>query len=412
MASIETNINFIKELLSSEKITVAQNNEILDLLAKEISVFSQVKSSEQENKIDSKSNSIEHNPYKVIQTLKKFTYDQRLKWTVHLWDGGINYKSYREFMEDLDQEITSFKTLKKEFFDLKSYNSEIYQILFSFVFQNAPVVTKEGKVIPYKWGRDEIKIGWRFPTDLLEDWADKKGNWTEHKKSPFTMPLVGADVQIIKTIVNGAKEKTELKTFNAVVNQFKKEIEFRGSAFYRMIKRELEKLNGVFPKDKLPNDTDLQNIFYKNHEFFACTWQFELALDRIFDGLANPDSDRPAPFEYPIEFFSENINEGDLNYKKVEILHKGSFSEATYKDNLKLQGKGGDTQILIKILTSVCNFSIESKFYLTQGSELKSYRIDYLYDDIGQINDQYISREPILLSEPALGFKYIFKFPI
>ena len=408
MASIETNMKFVKELFSLDKITIVQKNEILDLLAKEISVLTNIRLNEQENKIDTKSNVVEHNPIKVIETLKKFTYDQKLKWTVHLWDGGIKYKSYREFMEDLDQNIASLKPLKKEFVDLKSYNLKIYQILFSFVFQDAPVVTKEGTVIPYKWGRDKIKIGWRFPSGLLEDWADKKGNWTEHKKSPFTMPLVGADVQIIKTIFNGVEEEIELKTFNAVVNQFKKEIEFRGSAFYRMIKRKLEILSGVFPHDKLPNDIDLQNIFYKNHEFFASTWQFELALDRIFHGLAN----RPTAAEYPIEFFSENINEGELNYKKVEILHKGSFSGATYKGNLKLQGKGGDMQELIKTLTSVCHFSIESKFYSPEDSSLKSYRIDYLYDDIGQINDQYISKEPILLSEPALGFKYIFKFPI
>lgn len=408
MASIEANMAFVKELLSLDKITVNQNNEILDLLAKEIYGLTQVKSNEQENKIDSKSNFIEHNPYKVIQTLKKFTYDQRLKWTVHLWDGGINYKSYREFMEDLDQKTASVKPLNKEFVDLKSYNPLIYQLLFSFVFQDAPVVTTEGKVIPYRWGRDKIKIGWRFPAGLLEDWADKKGNWTENKKSPFTMPLVGADVQIIKTIVNGAEEETELKTFNAVVNQFKKEIEFRGSAFYRMIKRKLEILNGVFPQDKLPNDIDLQNIFYKNHEFFASTWQFELALDRIFHGLSN----RPTAAEYPIEFFSENINEGNLNYKKIEILHKGSFSGATYKGNLKLQGIGGDMQELIKTLISVCHFSIESQFFSTNHNKLQSYRIDYLYEGVGSINDQYISREPIQLSEPTLGFKYIFKFPL
>ena len=401
-------MTFVKELFSLDKITIVQKNEILDLLAKEISILTNIRLNEQENKIDTKSNFVEHNPFKVIETLKKFTSDQRLKWTVHLWDGGIKYKSYREFMEDLDQNIASLKSLKKEFVDLKSYNLKIYQILFSFVFQDAPVDTKEGTVIPYKWGRDKIKIGWRFPSGLLEDWADKKGNWTEHKKSPFTMPLVGANVQIIKTIFNGAEEETELKTFNAIVNQFKKEIEFRGSAFYRMIKRKLEILSGVFPQDKLPNDIDLQNIFYKNHEFFASTWQFELALDRIFHGLVN----RPTAAEYPIEFFSENINEGELNYKKVEILHKGSFSGATYKGNLKLQGKGGDMQELIKTLTSVCHFSIESKFCSPEDSSSKSYRIDYLYDDIGQINDQYISKEPILLSEPALGFKYIFKFPI
>ncbi len=394
---------FVRELLSSDKITIKENNEILDLLAKEISGLTQVNSNEQENKIDSKSNFIEHNPYKVIQTLKKFTSDQKLKWTVHLWDGKVKYNSYREFMNDLDLKPDSSISLKKEFFDLKLYNPDIYEIIYPFVFQD-----KLNNDIPFKWGRDNIKLGWRWPAGLLEDWADKKGNWTEQKKSPFTMSLAGADVQIIKTKVNGAKEETELKTFNAVVNQFKKEIEFRGSAFYRMIKRKLEILSGVFPQDKLPNDIDLQNIFYKNHEFFASTWQFELALDRIFHGLAN----RPTAAEYPIEFFSENINEGELNYKKVEILHKGSFSGATYKGNLKLQGKGGDMQELIKTLTSVCHFSIESQFFSTNDNKLKSYRIDYLYDGVGAINDQYISREPILLSEPAMGFKYIFKFPL
>ena len=121
---------------------------------------------------------------------------------------------------------------------------------------------------------------------------------------------------------------------------------------------------------------------------------------------------RPTASEYSIEFISEDISEGDLKYKKVEILHKGSFSGATYNGNLKLQGKGGDMQALIQTLTSVCNFSIESKFYSADDNKLQSYRIEYLYDGVGSINDQYISREPILLSEPALGFKYVFKFPL
>ncbi len=410
MASIEANMAFVRELLSSD-ITVEQSKEILGLITKEISALIEVKSNEQESKIDSKSNFIEHNPYKVIETLKKFTYDQKLKWTVHLWDGGIKYESYREFMDDLDHKPDSGISIQQEFYNLKKYNPIVYKILFSFVFQNELNII-EGKEIPYKWGRDDLKIGWRWPNGLLEDWADKQGNWTEKKRSPFTMPLIGENIQKIKINTNGIEEEEELKTFNAVVNHFKKEIEFRGSAFYNMIQRKLDILRGVFPPDKLPKDSEVQDVFYNNHEFFASTWQFESALERIFKGLVNPTDDRPNPTEYPIEFFSKNISEGDCNYKKVEILHKGSFSGAAYKDKLQLQGKGGDMQELIKTLTSVCHFSIESKFYSQDDSELKSYRIDYLYDDIGKIDNQYISREPALLNEPALGFKYIFKFPL
>ena len=50
MASIETNMAFVKELLSSKKITDDQSKEILDLLAKEFSALIQVQSNEQENK--------------------------------------------------------------------------------------------------------------------------------------------------------------------------------------------------------------------------------------------------------------------------------------------------------------------------------------------------------------------------
>ena len=399
MSTIETNIKFVKELLSSEKTTLVQSKEILDLLAIEISALSKIKPKEEDN--DLKNNIVIHDPYKVIQTLKKFTSDQRLKWTVHLWDGGIKYQSYRDFMDDLDQKPDSGMSLRQEVFSLKEYNPKIYQILFQFVFQHE--LNKS-----YGWGRDNLKIGWRFPTDLLADWSDKNGNWTEHKKSPFTMPLIGDAIQKIKTQSNGVEEELELKTFNAVVNQFKKEIEFRGSAFYRMIQRKMNILKGSFPIENLPEDSELIKVFYENHEFFASTWQFELALDRIFNGLLN----RATAAEYPIEFHSANITEGNKSYKKVEILHKGSFSGATYNGNLKLQGKGGDIQELIKTLISVCNFSIESQFYSSEDSRLQSYRIDYLYDDVGEINEQYVSKEPELLSEAALGFKYIFKFPM
>ena len=399
MSTIETNIKFVKELLSSEKTTLVQSKEILDLLAIEISALSKIKPKEDDN--DLKNNIVIHDPYKVIQTLKKFTSDQRLKWTVHLWDGGIKYQSYRDFMDDLDQKPDSGMSLRQEVFSLKEYNPKIYQILFQFVFQHE--LNKS-----YGRGRDNLKIGWRFPTDLLADWSDKNGNWTEHKKSPFTMPLIGDAIQKIKTQSNGVEEELELKTFNAVVNQFKKEIEFRGSAFYRMIQRKMNILKGSFPIENLPEDSELIKVFYENHEFFASTWQFELALDRIFNGLLN----RATAAEYPIEFHSANITEGNKSYKKVEILHKGSFSGATYNGNLKLQGKGGDIQELIKTLISVCNFSIESQFYSSEDSRLQSYRIDYLYDDVGEINEQYVSKEPELLSEAALGFKYIFKFPM
>ena len=109
------------------------------------------------------------------------------------------------------------------------------------------------------------------------------------------MPLIGDDIQKIKTQSNGVEEELELKTFNAVVNQFKKEIEFRGSAFYRMIQRKMNILKGSFPIENLPEDSELIKVFYENHEFFASTWQFELALDRIFNGLLN----RATAAEYP-----------------------------------------------------------------------------------------------------------------
>lgn len=405
MATINTNISFIKELLALDEITSAQQSAILELFANEITKIEK----SQEGESDSKINFLNHSPVKVIQTLKKFTYDQRLKWTVHLWDGGIKYKTYLEFIEDLDMKTDSSISLRKEFYDLRSYNSTIQQIIYSFVFQDKlhqDKVTKRD--IPYGWGRDNIKVGWRWPNGLMEEWADNEGNWSQQKKSPFTMNLLGEHVQKITSKNQSVEEGNELRTFNAVVSQFKKEIEFRGSAFYRMIKKKLEILNNIFPKDKLPTDRELKTIFYNNHEFFASTWQFELALDRIFHNLLN----RPTANNYPIEFYSRNVTHEENNYKIIEILHKGSFSGATYDGNLKLQGKGGDIQALIQTLTSVCDFSIESKFYLTNESELLSYRIEYLYDDVGQVDDKYEAKTPILLDEPALGFKYIFKFPL
>ena len=92
MASIETNIKFVKELLYSEKITTEQSKEVLELLAEEIFNLIQLKSNENANKVNSKINFIEHNPYKVIQTLKKFTYDQKFRsntFFIDIFEKGI-----------------------------------------------------------------------------------------------------------------------------------------------------------------------------------------------------------------------------------------------------------------------------------------------------------------------------------
>ena len=139
MASIETNMTFVKELLSSDKLTAQQTTEILNLLAKEISVWSNEKSKVEKYQLPSNKKTtynFSHDPLKVRNILQYFGDPKKLKYTTHDWDYVDNenkismdpdlfYRDLKEiYYDDIDKTLTELD-LK----DLKNFLLALYIIL-------------------------------------------------------------------------------------------------------------------------------------------------------------------------------------------------------------------------------------------------------------------------------------------
>jgi RNA-directed DNA polymerase len=362
----------LKRLEILEKLII--NNPNLNI---KVDVNEIVKQSEPESKQLYQKTKL-HNPKKVLKWLRLFTVNNTaIKFSTHLWDQNDLFINYENFISLLNDEFQKY-----DFKKMQNYNSNLYwNKIYPFLFQKELTkIQKEGKAI-FGWGKYKIRIGWQYP-DTIANWSKQNLG-----KSPFTMELPD-DLKPDKPI----QGKT-IKYFEDVVNLFKKEIEFRDNDLYIEIKVAIAK---IIPNHRI-DEEKLQSLrgvsFYTNTEYVI------KAIKRILQMIKA----KPSSIDVSISCSFDSQNKEYV----IEILHYNSFSDRPINDpKIKLKYDSGDMGILKTTLTSLCDFSIESRFKNEQG-ESKFYRIDYLYNEIQKGDYQPKFCE----IDNAEGFKFILKFP-
>jgi Histidine Kinase domain observed in conflict contexts len=184
-----------------------------------------------------------------------------------------------------------------------------------------------------------------------------------------------------------------VKYFEDVVNLFKKEIEFRDNDLYIEIKAAIAE---IIPNHRIEEEK-LQSLrgvsFYTNTEYVV------KAISRILQMIKSKSSSTDVSISCTFD--------SEQKEYALEILHHQSFSDRPKNDpKVLLKGDSGDMGILRTTLTSLCDFSIESRFK-NEKRESKFYRIDYLYDGIEEKDWQ----PEIYEIDNMEGFKFILKFP-
>ncbi|WP_340111001.1 hypothetical protein [Maribellus mangrovi] len=331
-------------------------------------------------------NKKKHSPQKVVNWLKLFTKDNcHIKFSTHLWDED-KYLKYEDFIQGLDSDIKDYKLT-----DLQHYSSNLYWgKVYPFLIQKELTkLEKDGNKV-FGWGQYKIKIGWQYP-DIIKQWSKENFDLKNNGIKPMSMEL--SNDLIPKVRIKG---KT-IKYFEDVVNVFKDEIEFRDNKLFIEVKLLIETELNNFNVD----DTGLQSL--KGRSFYTNTEYILTALRRIFKMIKSRAE------KHDVIINSLIVKKDNLNYLSIEILHKDSFSlKELDHTKICLKEESGDLAILRTVLTSLCDFSIESKFRDSQNN-IVSAKIDYLYEGVEA--NGWVPEVNALDSE-SRGFKFILQFPL
>jgi hypothetical protein len=451
MASIETNMAFVKELLSSEKITVTQNNEILDLLAKEISVFSQEKSKIEKNQLVSRKKTttiLSHDPLSVRNILKYFGDPKKLKYTTHDWDyvnnenkismdpdlfyrdlKEIYYNDIKQTLEDLD--LTDLNYLISHFlltdYSIREQTEDVKGIHpFSIIGWGSEWI-KKCLTLKKKDTKLGLKIGWSNAG--LKSYLHEAGTRAEN----YEIPILNRPVNWGKSFWDSYNEMPEgdkpnpqesdfdgenrpnkkfkagvwqFVYFSDAINLFKKCIEFRDTDFEQILRY-------FFSTD---HDNRFENWeiipFYSGEPecfliapFYVHTEKVMVALNSI---VANILDRKSASRKVRIDL---ELDKTDKFYI-LKIIHLNSFTNISSQDEMFTKGiKSGEANfisLLRENLRSVCDLSIISQFNNNGNKEFR----ELIYLD-GENNGQPKEEEIILLDKPienAEGFAIQMKF--
>jgi hypothetical protein len=449
MASIETNMNFLKELLSSQKITAQQINEILNLLAKEISVLSQEQSKVEKYQLASNkktTNSLSHDPLSVRNILQYFGDPKKLKYTTHDWDYVDNENKnsmdpdlfYRDLKEIYNDDIKKILT-ELDLEDLKNLIKNFLLTDYSFKLETE----EEEANNPFNmhgWGSKWIqhsltlnkkdskvglKIGWSNAG--LKSFLHEAGSKAEN----YEIPLLNRPVKWTKSFWDsydespkGKKPKPQESDFDGdyrsnkmfkagvrqfvyfsdVINLFKKCIEFRADDFEQILRYffSTEHFKGFENWEIIPFHSR-EPICFSIAPFYVHTEKVIAALSSIVDNIGNRESQ-----SRKVRLELDTTDE----FYILKIIHLNSFNDISSQDEIFTKGiKNGEVNffsILREDLRSVCDLSIISRFYNNGNKEFR----ELIYLDAK--NNRQPKEEEIILcdkkTENADGFTIQMKF--
>ena len=434
MASIETNMKFVKELLNSEGISQNERQIILGLVEKELIQGSlELKSKLQEctkksaliqpiydKKSKSRMEIIRHEPKVMVELLSKFSEDTSIKYTTHRWDSdksGNENINREEFQEKIKIEFDNFGFARLKEIGL----DEFYWTIRNFLFE--PYDGNDFQKIG--WGVHKIKFSWKN-SDLIDYYKTNKERqpksfpipeaclpikyldsfWERRRKKKDLIienPMVSDSIKDKEReesfIIPDDKEKVRIKIkgefvkyFEDYIKLFKDEIEFR-SNLASFFKREFGNLNMLEYKIEYEG---LEGV-----QIFTCTSQVEEALKIIAGNIKS----RPEKKKHII---IKGVHNSDEGYFELKIEDVGSFSNAALKNKKICLKNIGQIIDIRDQLISLCDFSIESKFKDKDGV-INPYEIQYLSSERTEFNSM---EEPYILKslDNAIGFTYKLKF--
>lgn len=292
-----------------------------------------------------------HNAHDLIEILKNFTLENPIKYSVHIWDFGNfknKYLSFDGYMTALKEEFN------KTSWQLKELSPNLYKKIYTFLFETSPNSD-------YSWcNKLDINIGWSSLGGIEE--------WCNNGKNPFNFKLKDSFIL----------ENKEINTFGEVINLFKQEIEIRS---------EFKNLTKIFKQQKKQLDSQfIMEVAKLDKQFYTDTQKFKSTLDKIFSEIKKRDDYKK------IEVNTSEPEEGII---KLQITHINSYPSKN-KDELLSEIEDGDFLDIKRLLTNLCDWSIES------SCEDENFRINYLKSKK--------TKDIEVLDYKPKGFSYIMKF--
>ncbi len=396
-------IDFITDLLISEKLNASQKEKVLTLSANELKKISikddtilneieGLKKKIDEFKMNNHSNQKEkyliHNPKFVTTFLNEFRQNTALKFSTHSWDKTDFLETINSFYEKLNDE-----NRRTEFSRILNHNRKLYNLLNYFLFKpyNAELINDIPK---FGWtGLNGIKIGWQFPENLIKKWCEENYDLKEtgDKKFPFEF-RIPEPLRPSKKI-NGK----EIIFFEDVVNVFKTEIQFRGEEdnFRNNIEYLLEK-----------NHLESSTIDKLNGlDFYTYTRGVIESIDGIFNDFTKK-SESKKKIDFDVKKDSKSIS--------IEITQLDSYpTKVIDLENPNIFFAGDSMKFIGKIF-SLCDYSIVSKFNKNKFLEIKILKDETEAIPDGENVKAIVSNFEVIQVEEkeVTGFTHKFKFYI
>ncbi len=321
-------IDFINELLASEKISVSDKSRILELTRSELKNFDQdtnelrkrIESIEDKLKVTetvkqpvkSKKSKLKiHSPKTMVKFLYQFSIAEKFKWFTHNPEGLLHTFDYHSYLNNAN----------KEFYKLAGgpVNVRTYYHVKNFT------VETDVKSVTYYYGRNPITFTWK---DVRI--------WCERNK----------DTHPYRAEING-------ELFKKYIDQFKQTIEFRTDDADLTFNVQLRQLiRQVLGPDFFPLYTQSFNEIGKSMRIYCDINLFKAGLQQILEWIL---------------LFKSRSNEVEVNlinhpeYYQLEITHKNSYISSSPSDD-KWQGLSGDFDKTRQVLFGVADWSINATF--------------------------------------------------
>jgi hypothetical protein len=328
-----------------------------------------------------------HNPKKITDFLNNFRENTDLKWSSHIWESKEKYSSINDFIIGLNNDRKTYL-----FNDLFNYNLDLYNLIRYFLFDPKSKIIDE--VPEYGWPNlNEVKIGWQTPNNLLIDWC--KENYDEHINSlNFKFPM---EFHLPKNLTPKNKINGKfITTYEDIVNLFKNEIQFRDDYLYDEIKKKVSTISDF----TVELDVNLKGV-----QLYTYTRGFIMAVGRVFEMFKKNElfKDVRIYSEFKQDCFIIKINQiGSFPTKRIQESNLKSFI-------------GGDLNIIIGNVFSLCDYSIISKFKDENGNEINGELVLLSENTKGnreknKLKSLFTSPELILVEGKVDGFMHQFKF--
>jgi hypothetical protein len=328
-----------------------------------------------------------HNPKKITDFLNNFRENTDLKWSSHIWESKEKYSSINDFIKGLNEDKKTYL-----FNDLFNYNLDLYNLIRYFLYD--PKNEMIDGVPKYGWPNlNEVKIGWQTPNNLIIDWC--KENYDEHINSlnfKFPMEFHLPKKLTPKNKINGKF----ISTFEDIVNLFKNEIQFRDDYLYDEIKKKVSTISDF----TVELDDNLKGV-----HLYTYTRGFIMAVGRIFEMFKKNElfKDVRIYSEFKQDCFIIKINQiGSFPTKRIQERNLKSFI-------------GGDLNIIIGNVFSLCDYSIISKFKDENGNEINGELVLLSENTKGnreknKLKSLFTTPELISAEGKVDGFMHQFKF--